>query len=49
METINATCQICGNESGYDEESLKNSTYEINGIKIVLCCPCENDLRRVLK
>jgi len=41
---INASCNICGNESSYDEGSLKGSTWEINGIEIVLCCPCEDDL-----
>lgn len=46
-ETIYASCGICGNESGFDEESLKASTYNINGTEIVLCCPCEDDLRRL--
>lgn len=43
-EIINASCSICGNESGYDKESLKGSTWNINGIKVILCCPCEDDL-----
>ena len=37
-------CSICGNVSGYDEESLKASTYIINGVEVVLCIPCEDDL-----
>jgi len=37
-------CGICGNGSSYDEESLKASTYEINGVELVLCCPCEDAL-----
>jgi len=41
-------CAICGNESEYDEETLKSSTYDINGLDIVLCCPCEDDLLKVL-
>ncbi len=41
---VQANCTICGNESGYDEETLEASTYEINGIKVILCCPCEDDL-----
>lgn len=41
---INKKCQICSNVSGYDEESLKSSTWIINGLEIVLCCPCEDDL-----
>jgi len=48
-ENIYAECGICGNTSGYDKESLEGSTWNINGIKIVLCCPCEDDLRKVLK
>lgn len=43
---IYANCNICGNKSGYDKESLKGSTWYINGQKIVLCCPCEDDLLR---
>jgi uncharacterized protein YlaI len=41
---INAKCQVCGNYSGYDKQSLKASTMNINGCKIVLCCFCEDDL-----
>ena len=43
-ETIYVDCSICGNGSSYDEESLKASTYIINGIKTILCIPCEDDL-----
>lgn len=47
---INARCSLCGNTSGYDKESLKGSTWNINGIKHVLCCPCEDDIfRQILK
>lgn len=49
VKIINGTCQICDNTSSYDKESLKASTYNINGVKIVLCCPCEDDLRKMLK
>ena len=38
MENIYGECKICGNQSGYDEESLKGSTWVINGVEIVLCC-----------
>ena len=48
MEEINISCDICGNKSEYDEESLKGSTWNINGCEIVLCCPCEDDLRKKL-
>jgi uncharacterized protein YlaI len=41
---INAQCHICGNVSGYDEQSLMGSTWNINGAVVVLCCPCEDDL-----
>jgi len=41
---VNAECGICGNVSSFDKESLKGSTWVINGTKIVLCCPCEDDL-----
>jgi uncharacterized protein YlaI len=46
---LNVNCSICGNKSGYDEESLKGSTRIINGISILLCCPCEDDLKKQLK
>ena len=45
---LTAACAICGNVSSYDEESLKASTYEINGIPTILCCPCEDDLILIL-
>lgn len=45
---LSACCGICGNSSGYDDESLKDSTWNINGVKIVLCCPCEDDLKKSL-
>ena len=48
MKEINANCSICGNKSGYDKESLKGSTWNINGIKVILCCPCEDDLLKKL-
>jgi len=38
------SCNCCGNTSGYDKESLKASTWNINGGDVVLCCPCEDDL-----
>ncbi|MFW5847852.1 MAG: hypothetical protein ACOCVF_02950 [bacterium] len=43
---LSAECSICGNESGYDKETLESSTHNINGIKIVLCCPCEDDFKK---
>ena len=45
-EIINARCHICGNQSSYDEESIKGNTHIINGIKVIICCPCEDDLLR---
>ena len=45
---VEAICDICGSTSSYDKESLKGSTYEINGVKVVLCCPCEDDLLKTL-
>lgn len=45
---LNGTCDICGNSFGCDKESLKSSTWKINGLKIVLCCPCEDDLLKEL-
>ena len=45
---LNANCSICGNNSSYDKESLKGSTWLINGCVIVLCCPCEDDLLKEL-
>jgi len=47
-DIINGQCAICGNVSSYDKESLKGSTHNINGIDIVLCCPCEDDLLKIL-
>jgi len=41
-----ANCGICDGESAYDKETLKASTHNINGTKIVICCPCEDDLFR---
>lgn len=41
---LNASCQSCGNESGFDKKSLRASTYNINGCDIVLCVFCEDDL-----
>lgn len=45
---INVNCSICGNKSGYNKKSLKGSTWIINGQKIVMCCPCEDDLKKKL-
>ena len=45
---INEKCSICGNVSGYDEESLAGSSWIINGVNVVLCCPCEDDLLKQL-
>jgi uncharacterized protein YlaI len=44
VKTIYANCSICGNSSGYDKETLKASTWNINGMKVILCCPCEDEL-----
>jgi hypothetical protein len=48
-KTLWATCSLCGNKSGYDKQSLKGSTWNINGIDHVLCCFCEDDLWAELK
>lgn len=47
-ETVYANCSICGNKSGYDRKSLKASTIEINGIPVVLCCQCDDELLKKL-
>jgi len=39
-----ANCSICGNESKYDKESLAGSKVRINGTRLILCCPCEDEL-----
>lgn len=41
---IYANCDVCGNKSGFDKKSLKASTHTINGLDIILCVPCEDDL-----
>ena len=44
-EMLYANCDVCGNKSSYDKQSLKGSTWTINGVKgIVLCCPCEDSI-----
>ena len=47
-EVITASCDICGSDSNFDEESLKASTHQINGCDVLICCPCEDDLFRTL-
>jgi len=47
-EILNGTCGVCGNTFGCDKQGLKSSTHVINGLKIVLCCPCEDDLLKTL-
>lgn len=44
VKTLVHSCTCCGNASSYDKQSLKASTYNINGCDVVLCCPCEDDL-----
>ena len=39
-----ANCSICGNGSMFDKDSLLGSTIKINGNKIIMCCPCEDEL-----
>lgn len=41
---MEATCSICGNKSSYDKESLAGSKVTINGTRLILCCPCEDEL-----
>ena len=41
---LTGRCSICENVSFYDEETLKASKLKINGIDIILCCPCEDEL-----
>mgnify|MGYP001424685599 CR=1 FL=1 len=43
-KTIYANCGMCGNKSGYDKQSLKGSTWNINGCSVVLCISCEDEL-----
>jgi hypothetical protein len=45
---IEEECALCGNVSGYDKQSLKANTHNINGCNVVLCCPCEDDLLQKL-
>ena len=44
VKLLQGQCHICGNFSSYDEDSLKASTWTINGAVVILCCPCEDDL-----
>ena len=37
-------CALCGNNTGYDEEILKESTININGCDVVMCADCEDEL-----
>lgn len=41
-------CTTCGNTCEYDKDSLKGSTWKANGVKIVLCCQCEDDLLKAI-
>jgi hypothetical protein len=34
--------------SSYDEDSLKASTWKINGAVVILCCPCEDNLLKTI-
>jgi uncharacterized protein YlaI len=43
-EILHGQCHICGNVSSYDKGSLEGSTWRINGVTVVLCIPCEDDL-----
>lgn len=43
-KTYKEYCSICENASYFDSKTLKASTMIINGIKIILCTPCEDDL-----
>lgn len=47
-DVVYADCHNCGAESAYDARTLKASTLNINGQKIVLCCPCDDDLLQKL-
>jgi hypothetical protein len=39
---------MCGDSWGTDKEALKGSTFQANGLKITLCCPCEDALLKKL-
>ena len=41
-------CKLCDNVSYYDKETLKASMFHINGINIILCSNCEQELKKVL-
>ena len=43
-EEINARCAICGDKSSYDEETVKSCTHNINGVDVVICTNCEEEL-----
>ena len=45
---MNAQCDICQSTFGCDKQSLKSSTYIFNGVKVILCCPCEDDILKKL-
>lgn len=47
--SISHSCSLCGDVSYYDKESLKGCTHTINGVKHVICCPCEDDLEHIFK
>lgn len=45
---ISASCVICGNSCSYDRKTIKSDTYEVNGVKVVICLNCMDDLKAIL-
>ena len=41
---IDCNCALCGNSTGCDEETLEGSIVEINGMGVVMCCDCEDEM-----
>jgi len=42
------TCDICGSHFSVDEEFVEKCKWNINGLKVTLCTPCEDDLLKKL-
>lgn len=44
-QRIEAACQICGDSGSYDEQTIQSCTHNINGLMVIICTNCEDDLR----
>lgn len=45
---INAECDLCGNVSSYDQDSIKGDSYVVNGVNNIICTCCFDDLLRIV-